>query len=87
MSYQVVIVPSAEKAIRKLHPAMIRRVDRTIDKLKTNPRQAGSIKLQGSKEGWRIRVGDWRIVYDIDDAAKKVFISRVRHRSEAYKKK
>jgi mRNA interferase RelE/StbE len=44
----------------------------------------GSKKLKGYKDSWRIRVGDWRVVYIVDDAAKLVCITRVAHRREVY---
>lgn len=52
--------------------------------LQENPRSAGSLKLHGS-EGWRIRVSDYRIIYDIDDAGRTVVIRRVGHRRDIYK--
>ena len=50
------------------------------------PRPPGCKKLQGGKNHWRIRVGDYRIVYSIDDTGKTVNITRIAHRSEVYEK-
>jgi mRNA interferase RelE/StbE len=52
--------------------------------LADNPRPAGCKKLKGYKDYWRIRGGDWRVVYIIDDSAKRVNITRVAHRREVY---
>jgi mRNA interferase RelE/StbE len=52
--------------------------------LAENSRPPGCKKLRGYKDHWRIRVGDWRVLYVIDDAAKHVSITRVAHRREAY---
>ena len=52
--------------------------------LAENPRPHGCKKLQGRKDQWRIRVGDYRVVYTIDDAKLLVEVTRVRHRDEVY---
>jgi len=52
--------------------------------LAENPRPSGCKKLRGYKDQWRIRVGDWRVVYIVDDAAKRVSVTRVAHRREVY---
>ena len=85
MNYELEIGAGGNRELHKLSRDVFVRVDKKIQKLKENPRPPGVIKLKG--EGWRVRVGDWRIVYDIDDKAKKVWISRVRHRSEVYRKR
>jgi len=58
--------------------------DRKILVLSENPRPSGSKKLRGYKDQWRIRVGDWRVVYIIDDATKRVSVTRVANRREVY---
>lgn len=52
--------------------------------LADNPRPAGCKKLHGYKDQWRVRVGDWRVVYIIDDEAGLVSVTRVAHRREVY---
>ena len=52
--------------------------------LADNPRPAGCKKLKGLKDHWRVRVGDWRVVYIIDDAAKLIAVTRIAHRREVY---
>jgi mRNA interferase RelE/StbE len=54
--------------------------------LADNPRPAGCKKLKGYKDQWRMRVGDWRVLYIIDDAAGLVTITRVAHRREVYER-
>ena len=61
------------------------RVIAAIRALATNPRPPGCRKLAGSKDDWRIRVGDYRVVYEIADAIRSVRINRVRHRREVYR--
>ena len=56
-----------------------------IEALATIPRPSGVIRLQGHKNLWRIRIGDYRVVYSIDDTARNIDVSVVRHRSDAYR--
>jgi mRNA interferase RelE/StbE len=64
---------------------MHERVIFAIQKLGQNPRPAGSRKLAGAHNDWRIRVGDYRVIYEITDAIRVVRINRVRHRREVYR--
>ena len=61
---------------------VLARVVRKIESLGHAPRPAGSKKLKGYQDQWRIRVGDWRVVYIIDDAARLISITRIAHRRE-----
>jgi mRNA interferase RelE/StbE len=61
------------------------RVIVAIQSLAQNPRPPGCRKLTGSKSDWRIRVGDYRVVYEIADAVRIVRVNRVRHRREVYR--
>jgi mRNA interferase RelE/StbE len=83
--YQVIVAHSAEKDLKRLSPAVRARVAPAILALATNPRPAGSRKLAGSKSDWRIRVGDYRVVYEIADEIRIVRVNRVRHRREVYR--
>ena len=67
-----------------LNDRLFTRIDRKILALADNPRPAGCKKLRGYKDQWRIRVGDWRVLYIVDDEAKVVSVTRIAHRSEAY---
>jgi mRNA interferase RelE/StbE len=82
--YSLEIKPSATRELDALEDAVFARIDRRILSLAENPRPAGCKKLKGYKDTWRIRIGDWRVVYIIDDAAKLVSIARVAHRREVY---
>jgi mRNA interferase RelE/StbE len=63
---------------------VFKRIDRKILGLADNLRPPGCKKLRGYRDQWRVRVGDWRVVYLINDEAKLVTITRVAHRREVY---
>ena len=67
-SYYVEFAPSAARSLAKLERSLQRRIARRLDALASDPRPRGSEKLRGAAGRYRIRVGDYRIIYDIDDA-------------------
>ncbi|WP_258305945.1 type II toxin-antitoxin system RelE family toxin [Dietzia cinnamea] len=81
MSYK----PSAAKALRKLHPTEQKRIVRAIEALSGTPRPPGAIQLAVGDGELRIRVGDHRISYDIEDDALAVLVLRIGHRGDVYK--
>ncbi len=83
--YAVNFRRSAEKDMRRLDTSVRRRVLREIESLSADPRPDGCRKLHGSDDAYRIRVGEYRVIYTIDDAVLIVAIERVRHRSDAYR--
>ena len=83
-NYSGVVKSSAQKELDALNNTVFSRIDRRILALAENPRPAGCKKLKGYKDQWRIRIGDWRVVYSIDDSAERVSITRVAHRREVY---
>jgi len=83
-NYTVEVKPPARKELEALPDRVLARVVRKLESLGETPRPAGCKKLKGYKDQWRIRVGDWRIVYLIDDTAKLVSITRIAHRREVY---
>lgn len=83
--YEVIVERSAEKDLKKLSSEVRPRAVAALQALAKNPRPAGSRKLAGSENDWRIRVGDYRIVYEIADEIRIVRINRVRHRKDVYK--
>ena len=83
--YRVAVERSAEKDLRKLALDMRFRVADALRSLANDPRPVGSRKLAGTKHDWRIRVGEYRIIYEIADAAKVGRIYRLRHRREVYR--
>jgi mRNA interferase RelE/StbE len=85
-SYKVVPKPSVEKDLRSLPKSTIVRVIKQIDELANEPFPRQAVKLQGGEELYRIRVGDYRVIYGVDRAAKLIIIHHVRHRREVYRK-
>ena len=84
MSYRLKIIPRAEKDFDALGGHDFEAVKKKILSLSENPRPFGCKKLTAD-EGYRIRSGDFRILYRVDDNAKEVIIYRVKHRREAYR--
>ena len=84
MAYQVTVLESAAKEIRKLTPSVLQRIIPRIKALGDNPRPDGCKKLKGNNKLYRIRVGDYRILYGIEDDIQIVEVTAVRHRREAY---
>jgi mRNA interferase RelE/StbE len=83
--YSVTFARSARKELQKLPSAVAQRIIERIETLTTTPRPSGVIKLQGDKDLWRIRVGDYRVIYTIDAASRTIDVSAVRHRRDAYR--
>jgi mRNA interferase RelE/StbE len=83
-SYAVEVKSPARKELEALPDNVLVRVIRKLEALGRTPRPAGCKKLKGYKDHWRIRVGDWRVVYIIDDAAKIVSVTPIAHRREVY---
>jgi len=79
MSYRLIVKPSAEKDVERLPRPVQRRVLHRLTRIEADPRAPGSVKLAGAKTTYRVRVGDWRIVYEIDDARRTVFVTVVAH--------
>ena len=82
--YSVELKPSARKELERLPGRVIERIFPRLEALEDEPRPAGCKKLKGGRDEWRIRVGDYRVVYTIDDVKLRVSVTRVRHRSEVY---
>ena len=83
--YQVLLERAAENDLSRLSSEVHDRVIGEIKGLAANPRPAGCRKLSGSKRDWRIRVGDYRVIYEIADEIRIVRVNRVRHRREVYR--
>jgi mRNA interferase RelE/StbE len=84
--YGVALTSSAEKELEKLPGQWIARIVPRLENLASNPRPPGCLKLKGGNREWRIRVGDYRVVYTIDDTEFLVEVTRIRHRSEVYER-
>ena len=83
--YRVLLERAAERDLVRLSSEIHDRVIAAIQGLATNPRPSGCRKLAGSKNDWRIRVGDYRVIYEITDAIRIVRVNRIRHRREVYR--
>ena len=83
--YSILFARSARKELQALDPTVANRVIRRIESLAATPRPPGCKKLEGSDNLWRIRIGDWRVIYSVDDRKRVVDISAVRHRRDAYR--
>ncbi len=84
--YEVYLERAAENDLKRLSTTTFHRIIPQIKALAENPRSLGCRKLTGSKNDWRIRIGDYRVLYEIDEKAKAVRIMRVRHRREVYRR-
>ncbi|MDE1163253.1 MAG: type II toxin-antitoxin system RelE/ParE family toxin [Acidobacteriaceae bacterium] len=82
--YVVEIKQSARKELERLPNALIARIFAKIEALQDDPRPAGCKKLKGDEATYRIRIGDYRVVYTIDDGKILVTVIRIRHRREVY---
>ena len=84
--YEVYLERSAENDIKRLPRSAFHRILPQIKSLAEDPRPFGCRKITGSKNDWRIRVGDYRIIYEINEKANAVRVMRVRHRREVYRR-
>ena len=87
MSYQVELSKQAEKQFKALPQQIQKRLQLRIDALTENPRPSGVKKLEGAESQYRIRVRNYRIVYDIQDAILLILIVRIGHRIEVYRRR
>jgi mRNA interferase RelE/StbE len=86
VSYRVLLDARAAKQLESLPEPIVQTIDQAILTLASNARPAGVKRLRGKmKEGWRIRVGNYRILYRIDDDARTVRIFEIGHRREVYR--
>jgi len=83
-SYRVEVKPSAKKELERLSNPLLARITRRLETLASNPRPPGCTKLKGGDKEWRARVGDYRVVYTVDDQELLVEVTRIRHRSRVY---
>jgi mRNA interferase RelE/StbE len=82
--YVIDIKPSARKELEDLSDQLIARLVQKIEGLAANPRPPGCRKLRGYTDLWRVRVGDYRVVYIINDDHSTVSVTRLAHRKEVY---
>lgn len=84
MTYEIEFTTAAARDFKKLDPQVCRRIVPAIEALADDPRPTGVKKLKGEVDLWRIRVGDYRIIYEIEDAKLVIYVLRVSHRKDAY---
>jgi len=85
MAYAVFLRPAGLRDLQNLPPNLRERVESAFDALAENPRPPGCKKLVGFEDEWRVRIGEYRVLYVIDDKNHRVTIARVAHRREAYR--
>jgi mRNA interferase RelE/StbE len=84
-AYSLWLKPSVEKDVKSLPKDVIARVWSRIEALKSDPYPPKVVKLEGAERLYRIRQGDYRIVYDVNSVEKQITIHYVRHRREVYR--
>jgi mRNA interferase RelE/StbE len=84
VTYRIEMKPTARKALRDLSRDMVARIDAAILALAETPRPPGCVKMAG-REAWRIRVGDYRVIYEIHDGILVVVVLELGHRRQIYR--
>jgi mRNA interferase RelE/StbE len=84
-SYRVEFAGSAEKDLRRLSPALIPNILRRVEALQGDPTPRQSQKLSGTERTYRLRVGDYRVIYEVEPDIRVVVVYYIRHRREAYR--
>jgi mRNA interferase RelE/StbE len=83
--YKISVKESVYKDINSIPPAWIKKILSSIDKLSSDPRGRNSIKLKGSESDYRMRCGDYRVIYKILEKEKAVEVFKIRHRKDIYR--
>jgi mRNA interferase RelE/StbE len=83
--YVITFARSARRDLERLERTLAHRILTRIEELSAEPRPTGCRKLQGGNDLWRIRIGDYRVVYSVDDDRRLVDVVAVRHRREVYR--
>jgi mRNA interferase RelE/StbE len=84
MRFQIILPKSVQKELNRLPDDIANRILARLAGLETNPRPADVKKLKG-RDAWRIRVGDYRVIYEIHDRVLQIIVIRVGHRREVYR--
>ena len=85
-SYKIVFKPSAEKDLRSLPKVAVGRIFKRIEALSVDPLPRGSTKLAGAEGLYRIRIGDYRTIYGVDEEKRQIVVHYVRHRRDVYRR-
>ncbi len=86
MTYSVAFSPSAARQLRKVDPQSRRRIQAALELLSADPRPPAATRLVGSSNEWRVRTGEYRIIYEIHDDRLVVLVLRVGHRRDVYRR-
>lgn len=84
-SYRINVRRSALKDLRRIEARAVTRISSAIDRLGVNPRPRGSKRLAGRRDRLRVRVGDYRVLYAVDDDQRVVIVYNILHRREVYR--
>ena len=84
-SYSITFARSARKELQRVDVATARRILARIEALAANPRPRGCRKIRGRRDLWRLRIGDYRVVYSIEESTRVIDVIVVRPRGEAYR--
>jgi len=87
MTYRIEVAPAAIRQLRKLDPAARRRLQAAIELLADDPRPSGAQKLVGGAGEWRVRTGDYRVVYEVHDGVLLVLVVAIGHRRDIYRRR
>lgn len=87
MIYEVTLAPAAARQLRKFDPQVRRRVQAVIELLADDPRPPAATRLVGGAGEWRVRTGDYRIIYEIEEDRLLVLVLNVGHRREIYQRR
>ena len=86
MSYKVSLSPAAARQLRKFDPDVRRRIQAAIEVLAKNPGPPAATRLVGGAGEWRVRTGDYRVIYEIHEGELLVLVLRMAHRREVYER-
>jgi mRNA interferase RelE/StbE len=85
MSYRVTLTATAVKERKRIDSTILPRIDQALISLQSDPRPSGVKKLSGKYQDWRVRVGDYRILYEIDEDQQLIIVWRIAHRGKVYR--
>ena len=84
-TYRIEVAPAAARRLRKLDQTARRRIQAAVELLAIDPRPPGAKKLAGGNGEWRVRTGNYRVVYEINDQVLRVLVIALGHRREVYR--
>lgn len=87
MAYRIEFAPAEARQLRKLDPRARRRIQAAVELLGTDPRPSGAKKLVGGEGERRVRTGDYRVVYEIQDDALVLLVLAIAHRRDVYRQR